>query len=515
MAAIDVIDIRPSDLEIIQAILRRHVSDCEVWAFGSRVHWTAQDHSDLDLAIRSVSPIPTSILSALRDDFSESNLPMKVDVLDMASVDEKFRKLIEEEYAVIYPRDSVLLSEVAKITMGQSPPGSTYNTDGVGFPFYQGVADFQDRYPKKRVFCIAPTRFAEQGDILLSVRAPIGRVNLAIERCAIGRGLASIRAVDFEDQTFLEFALRQESDNWRILESQGSVFGNAKKSDLMDLPIPWPRREHRRAIARVLGALDDKIEINRRMNTTLETIAQALFRSWFIDFAPVHTKSKGRNPGLPPQIAALFPSQFTNSRLGMIPEGWKIRSLGDVSRKPQYGYTASANSESIGPKFLRITDINKAEWIEWDKVPYCEISDLDFMKYRLHKGDILIARMADPGHGVVIEENREAVFASYLIRFRPIQKQYARFFQYWLRSGWYWKLVRERIIGTTRSSLNAKSLSEFPVIIPSLQLAAEFSRIVDCLRDRVVENVLEMESIEAMRDALIPKLLSGELRVKV
>ena len=513
MAKVSVIDIRPADLETVCTVLRRHVPDKEVWAFGSRVQWTARDYSDLDLAICTDEPIPLKIMGAISEELSESNLPMKVDVLDMASVDEKFRRIIEEEYAVVQRATMVrLLGDVAEITMGQSPPGDTYNKEGIGFPFYQGVADFQARYPKKRVFCVAPTRFAEQGDILLSVRAPIGRVNLATERCSIGRGLASVRAMDSADQTFLEFALRRESDSWHILESQGSVFGSAKKSDLLSLPIPWPKRENRHAIAHILGTLDDKIELNRRMNKTLEAMAQAIFKSWFVDFDPVHAKAEGRDTGLPPEVTDLFPDGFEDSELGKIPRGWRAGVLKDLSHKPRYGYTTSANKAPVGPKFLRITDINKTAWIDWASVPHCQIGNEDFKKYRIYKGDILIARMADPGHGVMIEDDVEAVFASYLIRFRPANKKYSRFLQYWLRSGRYWEQVRGRAIGTTRASLNANALGRFSTVIPPIAVAEAFRRFICCLREHVTANISESESLTSTRNTLLLNFFSNVAR---
>jgi len=227
-----------------------------------------------------------------------------------------------------YP--SVKLSEVATIIMGQSPPGSTYNEIGIGTPFYQGATDFGSRYPLARVFCSAPTRMALKGDILLSVRAPIGRVNISTELCSVGRGLAIIRGNNSTDTTFLEFYLRSLKDQWDALESQGSVFGNAKKEDLEKLSVVWPEQEIRRAIAHILGTLDDKIELNRRMNETLEAMAQAIFKSWFVDFAPVRAKMEGRETGLPKEIEDLFPDSFEDSELGEIPRGWRVRSTGEA-----------------------------------------------------------------------------------------------------------------------------------------------------------------------------------------
>jgi Restriction endonuclease S subunits len=178
------------------------------------------------------------------------------------------------------------------LVMGQSPPGSTYNESGEGTPFYQGVRDFGERHPTRRVYCTAPKHFAETGDILFSVRAPIGEINRATEGCSIGWGLAAIRADSSLDTTYIEYVLRYVRREWEILEGQGAVFGNAKKSDLENLPVPWPDDEERRAIVHILGSLDDKIELNRRMNETLEAMARAIFKSWFVDFDPVYENMK-------------------------------------------------------------------------------------------------------------------------------------------------------------------------------------------------------------------------------
>ena len=303
-----------------------------------------------------------------------------------------------------------------------------------------------------------------------------------------------------------------------LYEQQSTGISNFQFGYFLDSEvIPLPPLDEQRAIAHVLGTLDDKIELNRRMNETLEAMARALFRSWFVDFEPVRAKMEGRwrpgesLPGLPAYLYPLFPDRLVPSELGDIPEGWEVGTLGEVSAKPQYGYTQSAKTEPVGPNFLRITDINKKPWIEWDSVPYCEVSADDSEKYRLHDGDILIARMADPGHGCMIEGEHEAVFASYLIRFRPLQRRYARFLQYWLRSDAYWDLVRGRGTGTTRSSLNAKVLGQFPLLVAPNPILDAFGNQVDLIRNRVVANVEDSRSLSALRDAVLPWLISGEV----
>jgi type I restriction enzyme S subunit len=329
---------------------------------------------------------------------------------------------------------------------------------------------------------------------------------------------------DGVDRRFLKYlmlspAVRSAMEA-RVTGTSGS-HQRVRPSDLLSISVDIPvDLQEQRAIAHILGTLDDKIELNRRMSQTLEAMARALFKAWFVDFEPVRAKTEGRwqrgqsLPGLPAHLYDLFPDRLVDSELGEIPEGWRVGRLGELSEKPQYGYTASAKEEPVGPKFLRITDINKLAWIDWPTVPYCEIEQEDFEQYRLHPGDVLIARMADPGHGVVIEEQVEAVFASYLIRFRLKDQAYIRYIQYWLRSDRYWELVTSRYAGTTRASLNAQVLSSFQLIIPPKPIASAFSEIVNALRNKVVAAAGESRTLAALRDAILPKLIRGEIRVK-
>jgi type I restriction enzyme S subunit len=285
-------------------------------------------------------------------------------------------------------------------------------------------------------------------------------------------------------------------------------------SDLKMLKVPVPPLSEQRAIAHILGTLDDKIELNRRMNETLEGIARALFQSWFVDFDPVRAKAEGRRPAsMDAETAALFPDSFQESALGPIPAGWKVTTLGAVSEKPQYGYTASAQPEPVGPHFLRITDINKLNWIQWEDVPYCDASVQDLEKFKLHVGDIVIARIADPGHGAMIESEVGAIFASYLIRFRPHDERYSHYLQYWLRSDRYWATVRGYQSGSTRGNLNAQVLSRFPLLAPPAELLGRFSTTINALRSKIVASVDENGTLATIRDTLLPKLISGELRV--
>jgi len=161
------------------------------------------------------------------------------------------------------------------LTMGQSPPGSTYNETGEGFPFYQGRRDFGFRFPSRRVFCTAPTRFAEPGDTLVSVRAPVGDVNMASERCAVGRGVAAIRHRS-GGRSFTYYSMHYLGDYFGKFEAEGTVFGSINKKDFERLSFIVPPPEVLTAFDRVVSPLDDRIETNERQTSILAALRDTL-----------------------------------------------------------------------------------------------------------------------------------------------------------------------------------------------------------------------------------------------
>ena len=532
------INLNPNHLSIVEGILAEHVPECEVRVFGSRATWNAKDYSDIDVAIVGDGPLDWRTLGRLKESFEESNLPMRVDVLDWHAISESFRKVIKRDYVVLQERlkrtgtgewREVTLGELGIVERGRSRhrPRNAPELYGGPYPFIQtgDIKASQGRVTiHKQTYSevgLAQSRLWPVGTMVITIAANIAETAILTYPACFPDSVIGFVADDSKcDVRFIEYTfrlLRNKLQHENV--GTGSVQDNINLQTLDRLRFLIPPPSEQRAIAHVLGTLDDKIELNRRMNETLEAMAQALFKSWFVDFEPVRAKMEGRwrrgesLPGLPAELYDLFPDQLAPSELGEIPEGWGVRRLGDLSQKPQYGYTESAKDEPIGPKFLRITDINKKAWIEWESVPHCDINEKDLKKYRLHKGDILIARMADPGHGCMIEEEKDAVFASYLIRFRPTKENYARFVQYWLRSDKYWEFVRGRGSGTTRVSINAKVLSGFPLVVPTDSILDQFDDTVSFLRDRVMTNTYESHAIAAQRDVLLPRLVSGDVEI--
>ena len=506
-------------------------SDVDIALFGNRL--TLTDQARLAVALDEI-PMAQSVDLLLYDSIQDRTLREHI---RRQGVEWYARPIRDEgtntssdsvsEWPVVTVED--LSEKVAMGPFGSSIKVSTFVPNGV--PIISGQHLRGVRVDDSAGFNFITHEHAKRlananvsrGDVIFTHAGNIGQVAYVPKCSRFNRYVISQR----------QFYLRCDSSKaipefvalyFTSAEGQHQLLANASQvgvpsiaqpvTYLRTLEIPLPPLPEQRAIAHVLGTLDDKIELSRRMNATLEAMARALFRSWFVDFDPVRAKMEGRDTWLPKDIADLFPDRLVDSELGDIPQGWLVRTLGELCHKPQYGYTASARSQPVGPRFLRITDINKNPWVSWSRVPYCEATDDELSKYRLRKGDVLIARMADPGHGILVEEDVEAVFASYLIRFRPIENRDARFLQYWLKSDAYWQLVRGQAAGTTRVSLNAKVLGLFPLVVPPNGVASAFARVVGALRDRLMLSATEMQLLADLRDTLLPKLVSGQLLVQ-
>ena len=159
------------------------------------------------------------------------------------------------------------------LTMGQSPPGNTYNEMGEGIPFYQGRTDFGARFPTERVYCTAPTRLAKKGDVLVSVRAPVGDINVAPSDCAIGRGVAAVR---HESASFSLYVLRHQKPAFKRFESEGTVFGSINKKQFESLPFVTAPNEIVRRFQLLVSPLDDDIESNEWQMRNLAVLRDTL-----------------------------------------------------------------------------------------------------------------------------------------------------------------------------------------------------------------------------------------------
>lgn len=289
------------------------------------------------------------------------------------------------------------------------------------------------------------------------------------------------------------YLLRYHTQHTGVARFQYTVF--SENEELLIPPLPVQQK-----IASILSAYDDLIENNTRRIKILEEMAQLLYREWFVNF---------RFPGHQ-QVT------MVESELGLIPQGWEVKRIKDVCERIEYGYTTSAKSENTGVKFLRITDIVPFV-IDWDSVPYCEVSEKDSQKFSLEEGDIVIARTgATTGYAKRLNKKHpKSIFASYLVRIRVNQQcTNSHFMGLTVESNTYKDFIKANLSGAAQPQANAQVLASFPIVLPSQEIQKKFKAVVADLLDQ--KEVLQQKNLNLCktRDLLLPKLISGEIDVE-
>jgi type I restriction enzyme S subunit len=284
--------------------------------------------------------------------------------------------------------------------------------------------------------------------------------------------------------------------------------------DQRRLSITLPPIEDQRAIAHILGTLDDKIELNRRMNETLEAMARALFQSWFVDFDPVRAKAEGRDPDLPKPLADLFPSRLVDSELGEIPEGWPVRTIADLAdivggSTPKTGeavYWEGGTHCWATPKDLSALDVP----VLLDTERRITDAGLDQISSGLLPvGTVLLSSRAPIGY-LAIAEVPVAVNQGF-IAMKPRSGVPSVFLLHWAKSAN--EAILSRANGSTFLEISKSNFRPIETVAPPAPILAEFGAAATAWYDRVVANARESRTLAELRDTLLPKLISGELRV--
>jgi len=427
-----------------------------------------------------------------------------------------------------YTLDELKADSDSAIAIG--PFGSRMKSDcyvDVGIPVIRGTNISDTKVFRNEFVFISETKAEElagcnvyDGDLVFPHRGSIGAVGIVTggttARYMLSTSLMKVTCNrKIADPLFLFYFFRSARGRYELLKNASQVGTPGIATPLTSLKairVPLPPLAEQQAIAEILGSLDDKIELNRRMNETLERMAQTIFKSWFVDFDPVRAKAAGRQPaGMDAATVALFPDRVEDSPLGKIPKGWRVSKLADLC-STQYGYTASAVDAPVGPKLLRVTDINKRNWIEWCDVPHCSIPQEDKTKYSLVVGDLVVARMADPGKAAIIEEPVDAIFASYLVRLKASSLAHAYVLYGYLKSDAYADYSIAARSGSVQANMNARVIVDVDIVIPPDDVIRAYLPNILPLRQRLAASVKQSTALAAIRDALLPKLLSGEIR---
>ena len=365
-------------------------------------------------------------------------------------------------------------------------------------------------------------------DIVLSRRCNPGEtgfVSPGFVKFALGQNLVLLRSNGEKVlKPFLRWLVRSP-EWWMQVEEYlnvGAVFDSLKCADIPGFRLPIPPLPDQRGIARILGALDDKIELNRRMNATLEAMAGAMFRSWFVDFDPVRAKMEGRDTGLPKYLADLFPDRLVESELGEIPLGWRVESLAEHFEAAKGVSYKGSGLGGGGAPLHNLNSIHEGGGYKYEGIKFYSGEYAE--RHRVRPGDVIVANTEQGhdrlliGYAAIVPEafGTDGIASHHLYRLRPRRASWlsSRFLLFLLNLRQMHDLVSGYANGTTVNMLPIDGVQRPRVPLPSRALVEAFDAMASCSEHRREQTVRESRTLTTLRDQLLPKLVSGELSVK-
>ena len=394
-----------------------------------------------------------------------------------------------------------MLSDVAELVMGQSPPSTSYNDEsGYGLPFYQGKTDFGATYPTPRIYCREPKKLAEAGDILMSVRAPVGATNICHGKSCIGRGIAAIRPKGI-DRDFLYFYLKKIEAYVDSLGS-GAIFKAINKSQLAELPIneagiPLPEQKK---IAHVLSTVQRAIEAQERIIQTTTELKKTLMHKLFTE------GTRGE-----PQ---------KQTEIGLIPESWEVIPLS----KCAFVQTGIAKGRKISPgegielPYLRVANVQDG-YLDLAEMKAITIGKKEQQRYVLQDGDIVLTEGGDfdkLGRGFIWHGQIEnCVHQNHIFAVRPDASRLSNeFFAYQSQSPYgkrYFLSVAHKT--TNLACINTTKLKAFPVLLPNPNEQQEIIKVCRSIDDKISLAQSKKVSIQDLFRTLLHELMTAKIRV--
>ena len=352
------------------------------------------------------------------------------------------------------------------------------------------------------------------GDIIYSRRGDVEKRALIREReegWFCGTGCLKVRlGSGVVDPLFASLFLGHPAiREWIVRHAVGATMPNLNTAIMSAVPFALPPLAEQKTIAAVLGALDDKIELNRRMNATLEAMARALFQSWFVDFEPVRAKVDGRKPvGLDAATASLFPEHLEDSKLGHIPKGWRACTLGDIGTNSRRGVQPgdiAPNTPYIALEHMPRRCIALGDWDD--------SAEVASGKSAFKKGEILFGKLRPYFHKVGVAPF-DGVCSTDILVLAPKSPEWFGFLIGHASSDELIQFTDLASTGTKMPRTNWSDISSFNVALPPKTIAAAFTRNIQPMLDRIHANLCQSRILATLRDTLLPKLLSGELKIK-
>jgi type I restriction enzyme, S subunit len=308
------------------------------------------------------------------------------------------------------------------------------------------------------------------------------------------------------------------------LSSAGATRNALTKGMLEALQVHMPPLQVQRELAVLLVEIEKRIDLLRQTNATLESIAQALFKSWFIDFDPVRAKAEGREPeGMDAATAALFPAEFEESALGLIPKGWRAGDLamlcsnggGFIQTGPFGSQLHASDYEAQGIPVVMPQDL-EGRRISTERV--ARVSDEHVQRLSRHKlmvGDVVFSRRGDVGrHAAVTAEEAGWVCGTGCLLVRPGSAWPSpAYVSQALATTDATEWLKRHAVGATMPNLNTGILGGLPILLPDHRVLTAFEAVGGALEARISANRTQADQLAALRDTLLPRLISGKLRL--
>lgn len=392
------------------------------------------------------------------------------------------------------------LVDAAKIIMGQSPPGESYNSIGEGVPFLQGKAEFGTISPKHVKYTKKPLKIAPRGSVLISVRAPVGDVNIADIDYCIGRGLASLSL--YKGENLFLFFLLCFLKNKIEREGFGSTFKAINKSKLQNFEIPFPPLSEQKKIAFVLSTIQQTIEKTEAVINATRELKKSMMKHLFT-YGPV-------------SVDDAEDVVLKETEVGLVPEEWEVVKLGGICKDVHYGYTAPTHEEHIGTPLITISDIDfESGRVDYDKLKHVQIPDRLKSKYVLGREDLVIARTgAYSGKSHLVEEEKGVIFGSYLIRFLlDTSITVPQFIHQFTFYSMYWDQILSFRSGAGQPNVNASELKRVMIPLPPLLIQQKIVNILSVKDKKIETEQTRKKVLEQLFKTLLHNLMTGKIRV--
>ena len=418
---------------------------------------------------------------------------------------------------VVWPRLSLQRAGVSLIDCDHRTPPAASD----GFP-YIAIPQLKDGHVDLNgVRRIAPSDYVDwtrklkprANDVIVVRRCNSGDSAVVPQglECAIGQNLVVLRSTGSAvEPRFLRWLVRGPDwwDQVAKFINVGAVFDSLRCKDIPNFELTVPPIDAQQEIAALLDSLDDRIALLRETNTTLEAIAQALFKSWFVDFDPVRAKIAGRAPeGMDEATATLFPESFAESEFGLVPKGWTPGLLGDVVRTVKSQLRPSELRDVMNYVGLEHVPRKSLSLISWDTA-----GGLESAKAKFSEGDVLFGRLRPYFHKVVVAPF-DGVCSTDILVCQSKQRSYYGFVAFHLFSAELIAYASRLSNGAKMPRIGWSDIAAYPLIIPSEQTASAYTQVVSPLLNRMKANVFQAETLTTLRDTLLPRLISGQLRL--